>query len=762
MLALADANNAVEALPAAAAAAGPSTTSERSPATSSPDSSLPLMWDAAPSPGPQPLVIPSGPSCPTAASIKLSSAQSTTQTTTTMHPNKQTTAKNAVAAVSSSAVQFDLAGLLSKAMTTAQRKKDKKQRSPVRKGDNAGGMLQPATELSATSSAAAQAARKPMSGQAVNPDQEAAILEKARQLRAERQAEEALIKAISGSSAAAAAHGSASQPAVDKKAAKQMAAKKRAERLALKQAESRAKKAAAEQQATAEAEVAPEGADQLAPVAEAGDKSAAEQQATAEAEVAPEGADQLAPVAKAGDKSAAEAAPIDQGAGGDAVKDTAAQPTCDADVGPAEAAPIDQGAGEDTVKDTAAQPTSDVDMGSASADAVAANVASPADNEADREPAAAKGALEDIPSGTLLAANETAVQQVAGQVAGDAIAAQEGVAEPADNMAASAVTADQTAAEAAAADKEGSEVAVANSTAAEAALGDSLAAEAAAAVEPAESGQAVAQEPAGNAAADEKEADDAVTRAAGQNTSEAAAGHETADKASAPESSFRAGAVSTAPLLKTAETSGVKAAADKDAAQTPAEPANTVKQAATVEIAMPEPIAGQQPAIGVAAAGIEVTEPISAEVLAADRTANKIADDTFAAANEAASKGAVQHSAAVARAVQEAAQPAQEAAQAVQEASQAGFSQSAGRVTPTKPQAAPQNLQAPSTGFGPDKSPPQNGDEPEPDRGFLFTRSVIPNYLSCSSMLFWGKSMTEHLTLYQALQQSHGAGSRLL
>ncbi len=655
MLASADVNSGLDAPPATAAAA-PSTTSEWSPATSSPDSSLPAMWDVAPSSGPQPLVIPSGSSHPPAAPMRLSSGQKTAQTTTAAHQDKQDTANNAVAAVSSSAVQFDLADLLSKAATTAQRKQSKKHRSPVSKGDDAGGKLQPATELSASPSTAAQAAKKPMSGQAVDPDQEAAILEKARQLRAERQAEEALIKAISGSSATAAAHGSAGQPAVDQKAAKQMAAQKRAERLALKQAESRAKKAAARQQATADAEVAPVGADQLAPVAEAADKTAAE------------------------------------------------------------AAPIDQGAGREAVEDTAAQPTSDADKGSASADTAAAHMAPPADNEADHAPTAAKGPFKDVLSGTVLAANHTALQEAAGQVAGDAVAAQEGVADLADNMAANAATADQTAAEAAAADKEGLEVAASDCTAAEAALGDSLAAEAASADEPAESGQAVAQELAGNAAADEKEADNAVTRAASQNASAAAAGQETTDKA---------------------------------AAQTPAEQATAVEQAQADQAAagggaMPEPIAGQQPAIGVAAAGIEVTEPVSAEAVAADRTANKTADDTVAAANEAASKGDVQQSADVARAVQkaaqpaqeaaqpaqEAAQPAQEAAQAVQEAGQAGFSQSDGRVTPTKPKAAPHNLQATSTGFGADKSPPQDGDEPTPDRGSIPTRSAIPSYLT--------------------------------
>lgn len=162
MLASAAVNSGVEAPPAAAAAAAPapSITSEQPPATSSPDSRLPIMWNVAPSSGPQPLVIPSWPACPAAASIKPSSGQSTTQTTTTAHQGKQDTARNAAAAVSSSAVQFDLEGLLSKSMTTAQRKKDKKQRSPVSKGDNAGGKLQPATELSATSSVAAQAARK--------------------------------------------------------------------------------------------------------------------------------------------------------------------------------------------------------------------------------------------------------------------------------------------------------------------------------------------------------------------------------------------------------------------------------------------------------------------------------------------------------------------------------------------------------------------------------------------------------------------------
>ncbi|KAL0018820.1 hypothetical protein WJX77_001924 [Trebouxia sp. C0004] len=311
MLASAGVNNGADIPPAAAAAAagGPSTTSEWSSATCSPDSRLPAMWDVAPSSGPQPLVIPSGPSCPPAAPIRPSFGQKTAQTTTatTAHQDKQDTVNGAVAAVSTTAVQFDLADLLSKALTTAQRKQNKKQSSTVSKGKVAGGKLQPSTEVGANPSAAAQAARKAMLGQAVDPDQDAAILEKARQLRAERQAEEALIKAVNGSSATAAAHGCASQPAMDKKAAKQMAALKRAARLALKQAESRAKKAAARQQATADAEVAPQGADQLAPVAEAADQTAA------------------------------EVAPIDQGAGRDAVKETAAQPTCDADIGPASA-----------------------------------------------------------------------------------------------------------------------------------------------------------------------------------------------------------------------------------------------------------------------------------------------------------------------------------------------------------------------------------------------------------------------------------------
>ena len=233
------------------------------------------MWDVAPSSGPQTLVIPLGSSGPAAAPLRLSTGQSI-QTTTAAHQDKQDTVNGAVAAVSSSAVQFKLADLLSKAATTAQRKKSKKQRSPVSKADDAGGKLQPATQLSASPSAAAQAARKPMPGQAVDPDQEAAILEKARQLRAQRHAEEALIKATSGSSATAAAHGCVGQPTVNKQAAKQMAAQKRAERLALKQAGSRAKKAAVRQPVTADAEVAPVSADLLAPVAEAADTTAAQ------------------------------------------------------------------------------------------------------------------------------------------------------------------------------------------------------------------------------------------------------------------------------------------------------------------------------------------------------------------------------------------------------------------------------------------------------------------------------------------------------
>ena len=609
MLASADVNDGVEA-PATAATAGPSATSEQSLATSSPDSSLPAMWDVAPSPGSQPPATPSGfSSHAAAASVKPCSGQST-QTTTTAHKDMQDTVNGAVTAVSSSAVQFDLADLLSKAATTAQRKKSKKQCSPVSKSDDAGGKLQPATQLSASPSAAAQAARKSMIGQAVDPDQEAAILEKARQLRAQRHAEEALIKATSGSSATAAAYGCAGQPTVNKKAAKQMAAQKRAERLALKHAESRAKKAAVRQPVTADAEVAAVGADQLAPVAEAADKTAA------------------------------EAASIDHRAGGDAVKDTVAQLTSD--------------------------------VGSASADTVAAHMAPAAENDADHEPPAAKGALEDVQSSTVVAANNTSVQEAATQVAGDAVAAQEGIAEVADNVAANAAAADQTADEAAAAVKEASEVAAADSTAAEAAFGDSLTAEAAAADEPAESGQAIAQEPAGNAAADEKEA-------------------------------------------------------DKAASQTPVGPANTVEQAAAAETAMPEPTAGQQTALRDATAGTEIRELVSTGAVAAERTANKTADGKDAVANEAASKGAVQQSADVSPAVQKTAQHAQQAAQAVQEASQAGLSQSAGRLTKAKP--APQNLPAISTGFGANKGPPQDGDEHEPDKGSISSRSVTPSCL---------------------------------
>ena len=180
--------------PPATALAAPPTTSEQPPATSSFGSSLPAMWDVAPSSGPQTLVTPLGSSGPAAAPVRPSTGQSS-QTTTAAHQDKQDTVNGAVAAVSSSAVQFYLADLLSKAATTAQRKKSKKQRSPVSKADDAGGKLQPATQLSASPSAAAQAARKPMPGQAVDPDQEAAILEKARQLRAQRHAEEALVKA---------------------------------------------------------------------------------------------------------------------------------------------------------------------------------------------------------------------------------------------------------------------------------------------------------------------------------------------------------------------------------------------------------------------------------------------------------------------------------------------------------------------------------------------------------------------------------------
>ena len=124
MLASAVVNSGVEAPPAAAAAAAPAPaiTSEQPPATSSPDSRLPIMWNVAPSSGPQPLVIPSWPACPAAASIKPSSGQSTTQTTTTAHQGKQDTARNAAAAVSSSAVQFDLEGLLSKASRLSARR----------------------------------------------------------------------------------------------------------------------------------------------------------------------------------------------------------------------------------------------------------------------------------------------------------------------------------------------------------------------------------------------------------------------------------------------------------------------------------------------------------------------------------------------------------------------------------------------------------------------------------------------------------------
>ncbi|KAA6418291.1 MAG: hypothetical protein FRX49_11800, partial [Trebouxia sp. A1-2] len=532
VLASADVNSGVD-LPSAAAA-GPSTTSECSPAVSSPDSSLPAMWDLAPSSGPQPLMLPAGPSCPAAAPIKSSFGQSTTQTTTVAHQHKQDTANIAVAAVSSSAVQYDLADLLSRAVTTAQRKQSKKQRSPVSKGNDAGSKLQPTSELSASPSAAAQAARKPRLGQAVDPDQEAAILEKARQLRAERRAEEALIKTTSGSSATAAAPICASQPAVDRKAAKQLAAQQRAERLALKQAESRAKKAAARQQATADAEVAPQGADQLAPVAEAADKSATE------------------------------------------------------------AAPTDQGAGRDAVNENAAQPTSDVEMDPASADTVAAHMVLASDDEADREPTAAKGAFEDVPSGTIVAANVTAIRQAAGQVAG---------------------------------------------------------------------------------------------------------------------------AITAAPVLRkaAADPRGGKAAADRAAAQSPAEQANAVQQAladqaAAEGTAMPELIAGQQTAAGVATAGIEVREPVSSGAVAADAVANISADDKVSAANEAAGKGDVQK-------LFDVAQSVENAAQAAQDAAQAEVSQASGGMTPTK---ASQDLQAPSTGFGPHKVAAE--DEPTSDSGLLFSR----------------------------------------
>jgi len=118
MLASAGVNSGVDA-PATAAAA-PSTTSEWSPATSSPDSSLPATWGETPSSGHQPLVIPPGSSCPAIAPMRPSSGQPTAQTTTAAHQDKQDTVNGAVAAVSSSAVQFDLADLLSKAVTTAQ------------------------------------------------------------------------------------------------------------------------------------------------------------------------------------------------------------------------------------------------------------------------------------------------------------------------------------------------------------------------------------------------------------------------------------------------------------------------------------------------------------------------------------------------------------------------------------------------------------------------------------------------------------------
>lgn len=165
---------------------------------------------------------------------------------------------------------------------------------------------------------------------------------------------------------------------------------------------------------------------------------------------------------------------------------------------------------------------------------------------------------------------------------------------------------------------------------------------------------------------------------------------------------------------------------------------------------MPEPTAGQHTAAGVATAGIEVREPVSAGAVAADDTT---ADDKVSAANEAASKGDVQQSIDVA-------QDAQEAAQAVQEAAQAGVSQSSGGVTPTKAEAAPQNLQATSTGFGAHKTTPQDGDEPTPDTGSLPSRSVIPSCLFLQLHKSLSKNMTVHLTLYQALQQSHGAGCR--
>ena len=65
---------------------------------------------------------------------------------------------------------------------------------------------------------------------------------------------------------------------------------------------------------------------------------------------------------------------------------------------------------------------------------------------------------------------------------------------------------------------------------------------------------------------------------------------------------------------------------------------------------MPEPTAGQHTAAGVATAGIEVREPVSAGAVGADDTT---ADDKVSAANEAASKGDVQQSIDVAQDAQE-------------------------------------------------------------------------------------------------------------
>lgn len=150
---------------------------------------------------------------------------------------------SAVTAASSAAVQFGLADLLAKSATTAPVKGSKKK---LPKGKAGASAAQASAELSLVKPGTAPAAPRPILSAPTDPA-DAAILEKASRLRAERRAEEAQSKAAASS--AIGASGPADK--VDKRTAKLLAAKIRAERLAIKQAQSRAKKAAADALTTA-------------------------------------------------------------------------------------------------------------------------------------------------------------------------------------------------------------------------------------------------------------------------------------------------------------------------------------------------------------------------------------------------------------------------------------------------------------------------------------------------------------------------------